>query len=149
MTAQTAAGSTIAIGATPPATFDAAGYAALTLTEVGGVDKIGTISPTFAKVEFQPLKGAKDKLKGSYDSGSLSPSMALDMLDAGQILMQTAAADKTQKLYPFKVTLQDGAKRYFMGRVFGMPETIDSSDTVVMANPTVEICSDVVKVAAS
>lgn len=148
MTSMTAAGSALAISASAPTTFDAAGYGALTPTEVGGVEKLGPIGAAFAKVEFQPLKGAKDKLKGSYDSGSLNPSMALDVLDAGQILMQTAAADKTQKLYAFKVTYQDGSKRYFMGRVFGMPETVDTADTIVMANPTIEICSDVVKVAA-
>ena len=59
MGSQTAAGSTLAIGTALPATHDAAGFAALTLTEIGQVEKIGSFGASFAKVEFQPLKGPK------------------------------------------------------------------------------------------
>ena len=149
MGSTTAAGSTLAIGSAAPATQDAVGYAALTLTEVGGIEKIGTIGATFAKVEFQPLKGPKDKHKGSPDYGSLQPSMAVDDDDAGQTLFRTAADDATSKLYSFGVTLPNGDKRYFQGRVFGNPETIDGADSIVMAAPTVEICTKVVKVPAA
>ena len=145
----TAAGSALALTATAPATLDEAGYEAGTYTEVGSIDKIGGLGATFAKVEFQPLKGAKQKFKGSVDYGSLAPSMALDPDDAGQVLLTTAANDATQKLYYFKVTLQDGSKRYFGGRVFGMPETIDTADSVNMANPTIEICTPVISVDAA
>ena len=58
----TAAGTTLAISAASPATFDATGYAALTYTEVGAVSNVGTFGAAFAKVEFQPLKGGKLKL---------------------------------------------------------------------------------------
>lgn len=149
MTSQTAAGSTLAISAAAPATLDAAGYTALTFTEVGQVEKIGSFGASFAKVEFQPLKGAKQKYKGSFDGGALQPSYAIDDADAGQLLMQTSADDKTQKLYSFKVTRQDGSKVFFQGRVFGAPETIDGADTMIMANPTIEICTDLVRVAAT
>jgi hypothetical protein len=145
----TGAGAALFIGATAPATQDAAGYAALTLVEIGNVDKIGGFGSTFAKVEFQPLKGVKQKLKGSQDSGTLSPSMANDDTDAGQVLLATAAADETNKLYPFQVIKQNGAKRFFMGRIFGLPETIDGADNVDMATPTIEICSKIIKVAAT
>lgn len=148
MGSTTAAGSTIAISATLPATNDQAGYTALTHTEIGGVEKIGVIGATFAKTEFQPLKGPKQKFKGSADYGSLQPSLAVDEGDAGQILLTTAAADETNKLYSFKVTKPDGAIRYFQGRVFGLPETIDGADAMIMANPTIEVCTKPVKVAA-
>jgi hypothetical protein len=147
MASLTAAGSALAISAGSPATNDAAGFAALTFTEIGGIDKIGTIGSTFAKVEFQPLKGAKQKHKGSVDYGSLQPSLAIDDADAGQTLLRTAAAHQTA-LYAFMVTLPDGAKRYFQGKVFGFPETIDGADSIVMAAPTVEINTVPVKVAA-
>jgi hypothetical protein len=145
----TAAGSAIAMSAAAPASNDATGFAALTFTEIGNVEKIGGIGATFAKVEFQPLKGPKQKYKGSADYGSLQPSMALDGSDAGQTLLNTAASDETNKLYSFKVTKQDGAIRYFQGRVFGNPETIDGADTIVMGNPTIEICTKIVAVAGS
>jgi hypothetical protein len=148
MTSQTAAGSTLAISVASPATNDAAGFTALTFTDIGNVEKIGTIGTTFAKVEFQPLKGGKQKYKGSPDYGALQPSVALDNADAGQNILQTSADDESQKLYSFRATLQDGAKRFFQGRTFGMPETIDGADSMVMAAPTLEICTKPIKVAA-
>lgn len=69
MTSTTAAGSALAISAANPATEDAAGYAALAFTEIGSIEKIGSIGPSFAKIEFKPLKGAVDKHKGSVDYG--------------------------------------------------------------------------------
>lgn len=149
MGSTTAAGSALAISVNPPATQDAAGFAALTFTEIGGLEKIGTFGASFAKVEFTPLKGAKDKHKGSPDYGSLQPSMAIDSTDAGQTILRTAADDTTSKLYSFLVTLATGDKRYFQGRVFGNPETVDGADSIVMAAPTVEVCTKPVKVAAT
>ena len=144
----TAAGTTIAIGAAAPATQDAAGYTALTLIVIGGVEQIGAIGAVTNKVEFQPLNGPKEKHKGSTDFGSLSPSIAHDDLDAGQILLRTASEPTNNTLYPICVTLPTGEKRYSMGRVFGYPETIGNADSIVMANPTIELNTKIVKVAA-
>lgn len=146
MTSTTAAGTALAISAAAPATEDAAGYAALTHTEIGQVEKIGAIGAVFGKVEFQPLKGPKQKHKGSVDYGSLQPSLAHDDADAGQTLLRTAS--ESNNLYSFKVTYPDGAIRYFRGRVFGYPENTDGADTIIMANPTVEIDTKIIKVAA-
>ena len=93
----TAAGTKLAISAASPATFDAAGYAALTYTEVGDVSNLGAFGANFAKVEFQPLNGGKLKLKGSIDYGTLNPTIALDPTDAGQTLLRTAAADARRR----------------------------------------------------
>ncbi len=128
---------------------DAAGYAALTYTKAGNCEKIGTIGATFAKTDFQPLDGPKQKLKGSADYGSLSPSFGVDDEDAGQALFRTAADDETNKLYSVRVTYQSGAKRYFQSRVFGWPESVEGADPVMMATPTVEICSKIVRVPAA
>lgn len=149
MTSQTAAGSTLAISAGVPATNNTAGFEALAFTEIGGVEKIGAYGASFAKVEFQPLKGPKEKYKGSADYGALQPSIALDAADAGQTLLQTAADVETQTLYAFRIVRQDGTRRFFQGRVFGLPETIDGADTMVMATPTIEICTKIVKAAAA
>lgn len=148
MVSTTAAGSALAISAANPATEDAAGYAALAFTEIGQIDKIGAIGAMFAKVEFQPLKGPKQKHKGSVDYGSISPTLAHDEADAGQTLLRTAADDATSKLYSFQVTYPTGAKRYFQGRVFGYPETTDGADTILTAAPSIEISTKIVKVAA-
>lgn len=149
MGSMTAAGSALAISIATPATNDATGFNALTFTDVGQVEKIGAFGASFAKVEFQPLKGAKQKFKGSADYGALQPSYAIDSLDAGQTLMQTSADDETQKLYSFRVTLQDGSKRFFQGRNFGNPETVDGADSMIMANPAIEICTKIVRAPAA
>lgn len=146
---QTGAGASLAISAASPATKDAQGYGALTYIEIGLIEKIGAFGATFTKVEFQPLKGTKQKYKGSKDNGALQPNMALDSADAGQALLQTSADDESQKLYSMRVTYQDGSKRYFGGRTFGMPENVDGANNVVTAAPTIEICTDIVKVAAA
>lgn len=148
MTTTTSAGTALAISVATPATYDATGFAALTFTEVGNVEKLGPIGPTYAKVEFQPLKGPKQKRKGSADYGSLSPNIAIDESDAGQALMRTAGEDETNKLYSFMVTYPSGAKRYFQGQVFGWPENTDSADTMFTVAPTVEISTKIVKVTA-
>ena len=149
MGSTTAAGTALAISAAAPATQDQPGYAALTFTEIGNVEKIGTIGATTAKVEFQPLRGPKQKLKGSTDYGSLQPSFAHDPTDAGQTLLRTAGEPTNLARYAFKVTLPTGDIRYFQGRVFGYPENFDGADSVIMANPTIEIDTVIVKVAAA
>ncbi|MBW6531940.1 hypothetical protein KZ820_14455 [Sphingomonas sp. RRHST34] len=148
MASTTAAGTAFAISATTPASQDAAGYGALTFVEIGQVEKLGTIGAAFAKVEFQPLKGPKQKQKGSADFGSLQPSMAFDADDAGQSLLRAAADDGSSKLYSFRVTFPTGAIRYFLGRVFGAPENVDGADSIIMSMPTVEINSRVVPIDA-
>ncbi|SEQ60524.1 hypothetical protein [Sphingobium sp. YR768] len=149
MGSSTAAGSTIAFSAAAPATFDAAGYGALTFTEVGGVESIGTLGASTGKVDFQPLKGPREKHKGSTDYGSLQPSIALDDADAGQTLMKTAAEPDNNALYSTRVIYPSGAKRFFQSRVFGWPEDVGGADSILMAKPTVEINTKIVKVAAT
>jgi hypothetical protein len=149
MTSTTAAGTGIAISAGTLTAFDAAGFAALSYTEIGGVDKIGPIGATFGKTEFQPLKGGKDKQKGAADYGALSLSMAYDEGDAGQALLRAAGEDQTQRLYAVRVTFPTGAIRYFRTRVFGTPESVDGAESVIMTNAVVEICTKPVKVGAS
>ncbi|WP_242183194.1 hypothetical protein [Sphingomonas sp. CARO-RG-8B-R24-01] len=148
MAASTAAGSSLAICIGAPATNDAAGFAALTFTEIGGLEKVGAVGAVFSKIEFQPLFGPKQKYKGPADYGSLQPSLAHDESDAGQSILRAAADDETNKLFAFALTYSSGAKRFFQGRVFGYPETTDGADTILMAAPTIEISTKVVKVAA-
>lgn len=148
MVAMTAAGTGLAISTGTPASFDAAGFAALTYTEVGGVDKIGTIGGTFGKTDFQPLKGPKDKLKGSPDYGTLTPSMAYDEADAGQSVLRAAAEDQTQRLYPVRITYANGSIRYFRARVFAATEGVDGADSVLMTNASIEICTKPIRVKA-
>lgn len=148
MTSTTSAGTTLHFSAALPATEDAAGYAALTYTKVGGVESIGPIGATTGVVNFQPLDGPLEKHKGSTNYGSLAPAIAHDKSDAGQTLMRTAAEPGNNALYSGMAIYPTGDKRYFMSRVFGWPENVGNADSILMANPTVEISSKIVKVNA-
>lgn len=149
MTALTSAGTTIALSAAAPATFDGTGYAALTYTTVGGVESIPAIGASTSVNSFQPLNGPLEKHKGPTNYGSLQIPMAYDKADAGQILMRTAAGATNNAQYSFKVTFPNGDIRYFQGRVFSMPETPGSATNVLMITSTVEINTVVIKVDAA
>lgn len=145
---QTAAGATIGISAAAPATFDAAGFGALSLTNIGEVTNIGEFGKEWALVTHQPLasRGTK-KGKGSYNNGQITPTMALDNSDNGQIALE-AALESDDPVY-FGVTLQDGTVYYFEGLVMKLPPNVGGTDDTVTTSPTIEITDrDIVKVAA-
>ncbi len=148
MGSTTAAGTGYYVSASLPATDDAAGYAALPWTEVGGAEKIGTIGATTEKVTFKPLKGPIQKHKGSTDYGSINPSMAWDETDPGQTIMRTAGDPANNAMLAHKIVYPSGAIRYSSGRVFGIPENADNADSMIMFNPTVEFSTKVVRVGA-
>lgn len=149
MGAMTAAGSKLAISAATPATQDVTGAAAISYTTIGKVEQLGAFGSTTEVVNFQPLDGPLEKYKGPSNSGAIQPQLAHDDEDAGQTLLRTAADDKTSKLYWFRVTFPNGARRFFGARVFGYPETVGAANSMVMANPSIEISTDVIKAAAA
>jgi hypothetical protein len=144
----TAAGSKLAISAASPSSQDVTGFSALTFTASGQVEQRGAFGATTEVVNFQPLDGPLQKYKGPNNSGAIQPQLAHDDDDAGQTLLRTAADDKTSKLYSFRVTFPNGARRFFGGRVFGYPETVGAANTMLMANPSIEISTDVIKAPA-
>lgn len=149
MATTTGAGTGLAISADTPTTEDEAGYAALTYTEIGDIERIGSFGASTDVITFQPLKGPAQKHKGPTNYGAIQPSLAHNDEDAGQTLLRTAADDETSALYSFEVTYPDGAIRYFQGRVFGYPESVDGATSMVMATPSIEISTKVVKVNAA
>jgi len=149
MTSSTSAGSTIALSAALPAAQTEAGFIALAMTEIGGVESIPAFGAQTAVNTFQPLKGPQEKHKGPVNYGSLAIPMAYDKADAGQTLLRTAADPDNNALYAFRVTFPNGDRRYFLGRVFGNQETIGSATNVLMMNSTVEINTKPIKVDAA
>lgn len=145
---QTAAGASLAISLVAPATFDEAGYSALTPKVVGEVTNIGEFGKEFALVTHQPLaERGTSKRKGSYNNGTLSPTMALDPDDAGQIDMETAS-ESDDPAY-FQITLQDGTVYWLAGLVMTYRPNVGGVDDVVTATCTVEVDrTPIVKIAA-
>lgn len=149
MSFDTAAGVSIAISAALPATYDATGYDALSPTVLGEVTNIGEFGKQFALVTHNPLasRGTK-KAKGSFNNGSLSPAMALDEDDAGQVIAR--AASESDNAYAFKVTMDNGDIYYFEALVMSFKPSIGGVEDVVTATPQLEITDNpiVVKLAA-
>ena len=150
---ETAAGTTLKCAVSAPATFDAPGYAALTFTGVGEVTNAGEfVGKVFSLVTHSPLssRGVK-KAKGSYNNGQVSPDLAFDFDDAGQVILTAAAdseVDATATL-SFEMTTQSGHVVYFQGLVMSNPMTIGTSDSVVMGKPVIEVTDKaIIQVAA-
>lgn len=138
MTVRSSAGTTLKIGASAPATFDAAGYAALTLTAVGEVVDLGEFGREYNLISHNPI-GSRGtvKLKGSFNEGQISVRLALDTDDSGQILAKAAALSDND--YSFCITTQNTDKYYFQAKVMGFKVSIGSVDGVTSATMTLEI----------
>lgn len=140
MTARTSAGSTFKVCASAPATFNAAGYAALTFTTVGEVTDFGEFGRRYNLVTHNPVATRSTvKKKGSYNEGAITLQLALDTDDAGQILMKAAAASDND--YYFEVATQNGDKYYFPGQVMSFVVGIGNVDQITSATVMVELTS--------
>jgi hypothetical protein len=150
---ETAAGTTLKCAVAAPATFDASGYAALTFVDIGEITNAGEfVGKVYDLVTHSPLssRGVK-KGKGSFNNGQVSPDLAFDFDDAGQVILTTAAdsdVDATATL-SFEVTTQSGHVVYFQGLVMSNPMTIGENNSVVMGKPVIEVTHQpIVQVAA-
>jgi hypothetical protein len=138
MTVRTSAGSTIAISAAQPATFDQAGYEALTFTTIGEVTDLGEFGRDYALVTHNPIatRGTV-KRKGSYNEGTMDMKLGLDNDDAGQIIAK--AASESDNDHSIKVTLQDGSDYYFQAQVMNFKVGVGSVDTITNASIKLEL----------
>jgi hypothetical protein len=105
-------GTTYAISATLPATYDAAGYGATTITytTIGKVESFPEFGSTRNVAQFRPISGPIEKVKGSPDYGGGQMVMADVPADAGQVLLKAAEASANH--YSLKLTFPDGEVHY-------------------------------------
>ena len=140
MTIQSAAGTTLGISASAPATFNAAGYNALTFTNIGEITDLGEFGREYNLITHNPIDTrATKKLKGSYNEGQASLTVALDTDDAGQTLCKTASQSDAD--YYFKVVMQNGDKYFYPAKVMSFKRGVGSVDNVVSATINLEITS--------
>jgi len=139
-------GGFLSVSAATPATFDAAGYAALTWTEVGEASEVPEFGATYSAVTFTPLKtGIVNKFHGELNYGSVTVPLGYDSADAGQIILIGALASKDE--ISFRETRSDGTTRYIMGKVMSFPRG-QSVGSVNMASCNIEFTTADVEVAA-
>lgn len=127
-------GATLGVSSTLPATYDAAGYNALTFTNIAEILDVGELSKTFNLVTHQAVgRSYPQKLKGTYDIGNLSLTVGTIKTDAGQVLLQSGLTATAS--YAFKITQASGDTREFTGKILkaGMGAlTADGVETTVI-----------------
>jgi hypothetical protein len=102
---QTLSGAVLAISASLPASYDAAGYGAtaISYTTIGEVENYGNHGVSATITEFTAVADATvQKFKGSKNYGTMSLSLADIPGDAGQVILE-AAAESTNR-YSVKLT---------------------------------------------
>jgi hypothetical protein len=144
MTGITSAGAKLSITASLPATETDSGYGALSYTEIGEVIDIPEYGKTYNPVTYIPLADRKvRKLKGSYNTGSVTVALARDPDDAGQLLAQ-AALDSDNN-YSFELEYSDGSVQYFQAKVMSYTSGAPGADTIVPASILLEIDTDIIE----
>ncbi len=138
MTVRTSAGTTIKVTASQPATYDASGYNALSMTTIGEVTNLGEFGREYALVTHNPV-GSRGtvKKKGSFNEGTIAMTVGLDTDDAGQILMKAAAASDNN--YSFLITTQNGDKYYFQAQTMSFKVGVGGVDDITSASINLEL----------
>lgn len=138
MTVRTTAGTTIAISAARPATFNVAGYQVLSYTTIGEVTDLGEFGREYALVTHNPIadRGTVKK-KGSFNEGQIQLQVGLDTDDAGQILCKTA--QNSDNDYSFKLVAQSGDIYYFSAQVMSFKVNFGSVDQITGATIMLEL----------
>lgn len=139
-----AAGTKIYIGGAAPATFDKAGYEAVTWTEIGEVTDIsGEIGATYTQPTYSTLgKRGMVKRSGQYDNGNPTVSYKYIRANTGQAALVAAAGVNTPNSIKIEMTDEDTTHVYFMALVNGAPITIGSTEDFIAATVTLGITSE-------
>lgn len=138
MTVHTSAGTTLALSASAPATYDEAGYEALTFTTIGEVSDLGDIpARVYELVTWQPIaeRGMR-KAKGGYQLGSQTITMGEDAEDAGQALLDAAIASDT--VYSVKIGHPELGDIYARALVMGGPKNRGDVNSIATRQVTLE-----------
>lgn len=138
MSKGTVAGTTISISASLPATYNVAGYAALSYTLIGEVIDGGAHGRTYAEVTSNPIDTrATQKYKGSFNEGTKTLQLDMDNQDAGQQLLKTALLSDND--YSFEVAYPNGDIDYFIAKVMSFEKATGTVDSMRSASVTLSI----------
>lgn len=140
---------TYAISASLPATYDAAGYGATSITYTA-IGKVETFTPYGSERninKFQPISGPVEKLKGSPDYGDGDIVMGDIPADAGQVILKAAEASANH--YSLKITYPDSEVHYLDVIVASWKLSGGKNGDPLLRTAKLGICKAPVVVAAS
>lgn len=134
----TSAGTTIGLSAAQPATYDQAGYEALTFTTIGSVTDLGQIpSRVYELVTlYYVASRGQSKAKGGYNLGSQQITYAINAGDTGQALADTAT--ESDSAYSVKISHPTLGDIYAQALVMGGPKTYADVNTASTKQLTLE-----------
>lgn len=138
MSFYTSAGATLALSASAPATYNQAGYEALTFTTVGRITDLGDIpdkSFEVVTVNYVASRGAV-KAKGGFNLGTQTITVTIDDADAGQTMIETAVDADTA--YSVKIDHPSLGTRYARALVMGGARTYGDVNTAATRTITLE-----------
>lgn len=123
-------------------------------TEIGGVTNLGTLGDAAELISSNHIgEDRSRKIKGVRNSGSMQVIADLDYADAGQTAL--IAAEKARDTYAFKLQFPDAPSggtpsiRYFVALVMSATEQLDEANSTMKLNSTLELDSNIVRVAAA
>jgi len=141
----TSAGTKLYMSASLPATYNQAGFAALSFTEVGEISDLGEFGRQYNLVTFNPLGDRRTvKRKGSYNDGTIAAQMARVPTDAGQIIVTAAVNSDLSR--SIKIVLQNGTIFYTTVQVMSYTTNVGSVDQITSATVNMEIDNDIIEI---
>lgn len=134
--------------------FVEADFAAQSWTEVTGLSNLGSLGDAAELISFNEIGIRRTrKQKGTRNAGSMQIVAGIDYADAGQLAI--IAAEKVDATYAFKLVFNDApaggtpSQRLFTALVISATEQLDEANNVMALNATMEIDSNIVRVAAA
>ncbi|GGB00580.1 hypothetical protein GCM10011491_30970 [Brucella endophytica] len=153
------AGKKIYIGgvmASQAADFTAADFSSQTWTLIDGWETMGPVGDAVALITTPLINRGRDvKLKGTANAPSMQNNFAVLPGDPGQTALIAAGQPSNKNNYAFKIEGDDApvggtpSQRLFIGLVMGTPEQGGTANTADLMQGTIEINSNIVKVAAA
>lgn len=132
----TVANTKLFVSVAAPATLDAAGFAALTWTEVGSITNVGNVlGRTYSTASLSTVSDSQEReKKGTFKLPNAQFECAWIENDAGQVIINNASRDNS--IPSFKLQKQNGTKRYFTAQVLEFVENNGTGNDAVKGNFT-------------
>jgi len=139
-------GTQVYVSAAEPATYNSAGFGALSWTEVGEVESLGEYGGSAQISQFIPLAtGTVKKRKGSLDYGTASMVIG-KTTDSGLAAMKSGfdGANK-DVIHSFKIVESDGSIGYFTAVIASYVYSLGDANTITRINCNVDLTNKVVE----
>lgn len=132
-----AAGTTIGIASGDPATFDGAGFAALSFDLIGKIKNAGEFGKTFELIRNNYLsQRGTEKRKGTFDAGNLTIEVDIKT-DAGQEACEAALESDLD--HNFEIKFKTGVTYYVRGQVTQFTKRIGGPNDMLSATIGLEL----------